>query len=65
MAQDWNNQNLSWQDRNLPWKNPALPWNNSALPWKTGSASVVVGDPPPMQFDDELNSQLLAVLDDF
>jgi hypothetical protein len=25
----------------------------------------VVGDPPEMQFDNETNSQLLAVLDDF
>jgi hypothetical protein len=67
MAQSWNDWNgtvLPWQNTALPWKNTALPWNNTALPWKQ-NAVAVSGNIPEMQFNDELNNQLLAVLDDF
>ena len=66
MAQNWNDWNgtvLSWQNTSLPWKNTALSWNATNLPWKT-NAVAVVGDAPEMVFDDDANSQLLALLAD-
>jgi hypothetical protein len=65
-GQIWNSVDCPWQwhTNNPPWKDPSIGWNSSTLPWKAGAASVSAGG-DGMQFDDELNSQYLAVLDDF
>jgi hypothetical protein len=67
MAQSWNQWNgttLPWQNTSLPWKNTALSWNATNLPWKTNPTPPALGDGPVMDFSDEANSQLIALLAD-